>query len=538
MNQRITLNRRDLLRVAAGAGLVAGVASRRLAGAQPWHPASGLRLAGPVSGLPTLDPALSRELQSNYLLAQVFRGLVALDEHLDPVPELAETVDILAEGQRYRFTMRGNAAFHDGRPVLAADVAASLARALDPAIAGGDISALAARTYLGDIAGAPAVVAGTATTLAGVTVLDDHHLDIALQAPSPTFLARLASVTAAIVDTSQITADPDWMDHPNGTGPYQVREWQPGNQLELNAASTWWPGVAPIREVRVRLGASAVAPLNLYQANEVDVVPSVPRQEVSLAQDPASGIDWGQFHETTLFATSYIAFGNTVPPLDDVHVRRALQAVFPVAQYAAGQFGSTVTPATGLVPPGMLGVSWNAQVPMVSAETALAELRQSRYGSADQVPLIELYAADVDPIESLADVAASELGLRVRAIEVPFGDFVQGLGERRFPAYSVYWGADYPDPESLLGMLFGATSPDNYTGFTSPAFEDLLARSHTETGDERIATLQQANQMLVDEAALIAFYHPRDYTLAREGFAPLEVTPLGLRGLETIREAT
>ena len=45
-------------------------------------------------------------------------------------------------------------------------------------------------------------------------------------------------------------------------------------------------------------------------------------------------------------------------------------------------------------------------------------------------------------------------------------------------------------------------------------------------------------QLLSEDAAVIPIYYPRGFTLVREGFAPVEVTPLGLAGLETLRGAS
>ena len=45
-----------------------------------------------------------------------------------------------------------------------------------------------------------------------------------------------------------------------------------------------------------------------------------------------------------------------------------------------------------------------------------------------------------------------------------------------------------------------------------------------------------ANQLLVDDAALIPLYHPHGYTITRPGLAGVVVTPMGILGLETIRE--
>lgn len=525
-------NRRELM----VAGLAAaGLTSWRQVGARQSVPT--LRLAGPVSGLPSLDPALSREIQSNYLLGQVFRGLVTLDDELLPAPGLAESMERLGAGRRYRFVLRPEIRFHDGTPIDAHHVVGSLTRALDPAIAGGDATALAARTYLGDVEGADDLLAGSATSLQGVTALDDRTIEIGLVAPSATFLGRLTNVATFIVDVDQIAADADWLSRPNGSGPYTVAEWEWNDHLTLQAAETWWSGTPDIQEVTVRLGASAASPVNLYQAGEIDLIASLAREDVPLVQDPASGMTFGELVETTSFSTVYIALGNLFAPLDDPDIRRALQLTFPVARYAAGQYGDLVTPGSGLVPPCMLGVPWDADVPEVNLTEAAAAIARSRYGSAEMVPTIEVYAADAGPVEALRE-AAAEVGLDVQAFEVPFPDFVQGLAERRFPAYSIFWTADYPDPEALLGMLFRSTSPDNYTGYTNADFDELLDATETTSGDERIAGLDAANQMLVDDAAVIAVYYPRGFSLVREGLAPVVVTPLGLAGLETLRGAS
>jgi ABC-type transport system substrate-binding protein len=194
-------------------------------------------------------------------LGQVFRGLVTLDDELLPSPGLAESIERFDAGQRYRFVLRPEIRFQDGRRIAASDVVGSLTRALNPATAGGDANALAARTYLGDIEGADDLLGGSASTLRGVTAPDDRTIEIVLNAPSATFLGRLTNVATAIVDMDQIAADADWSSHPNGSGPYAVAEWEWNDHLTLRAAETWWASVPEVSEVTVRLGASAASPV-------------------------------------------------------------------------------------------------------------------------------------------------------------------------------------------------------------------------------------------------------------------------------------
>lgn len=523
--------------IALGASRQTGFATRQDT-AMAWHPADGLRLAGPVDGFASLDPALSRDLSTNFLLKQVFRGLTGLDNSLAAVPELAESVDESGDGLHYSFQLREDARFHDGRAIEPEDVRYSLSRALDPGIAGGDPGALAAVTYLGDILGADEMLSGTSKVLSGIEITGERSLRISLGRRSPTFLMKLASITASIVDARQVNQASDWLNSPNGSGPYAVSSWTPGDSLELQAAETWWPGKAAVDRVSVRLGVAASQPFNLFQEGEIDLLYRIPSDLVGLVEDPAAGVPYGSLLETELFATSYIAFGNTTPPLDDVHVRKALQLVFPADLVGAATYNGSVLPATGLIAPGMLGESWRVQRSATSAEAAREELGRSRYGSGQNTPPIAIHAADIGEVESLRDIAWQELGVTIEAIRVGWPEFLSGLVERRFPAYALFWGADYPDPESMIDMLFGAGSADNYTGYSNPEMESLLEIARDTEGTERIAALANANQLLVDDAALIPLYHPVGYAVVRAGIAGVVATPMGILGLESIGAAS
>ena len=119
-----------------------------------------LRLAGPVQGPETLDPAQMRDLSTVTLLRQIYRGLIYYDDNLNPVPELAQSYDVSPDGLTYSFVVREGATFQDGSPITADDVAFSLSRAVNPATVEGNASLLAGPTFLSDIAGFADVMNG------------------------------------------------------------------------------------------------------------------------------------------------------------------------------------------------------------------------------------------------------------------------------------------------------------------------------------------------------------------------------------------
>lgn len=543
--RRSSTRRRVVQRTAAvaSAGVLAardwGAAAGRLEAEESiWRPADGLRLAGPVQGPQSLDPALARDLATNFLLRQMFRSLIRFDSELRPVPELAESITVSRDQLTYRVTIRSSARFHDGRPIDAEDVRISLSRALRPETARGADGSLPGATYLGDIEGADQVQAGATDMLAGVVVLDSGTVDITLSRPSATFMMKLASVPASIVDRHQSTVDTDWT-APNGSGPFRLVSWPLGGAIELAAAETWWAGTPHVPEIAFRIGSSASLPLNLYQAGEIDLVDDLPPDQAPLVADAASGIAVGDLIQTDLFAVSYIALGNTAPPLDDLKVRRAIRLAFPVSRVSEAMFNGAVRQAFGLIPDGMLDAIWDEPPVPVDIRAAEEAIGRSRYGTAERVPAITIHAADVAPVEALRETLWETLGLTVDVVSVDWPDFLAGLAERRFPAYALYWGVDYPDPENLLWTLFGSDSPENYSGYTNHEFDALMeiARS-TLDRSERAAIYADAHRVLLDDVAVIPLYFDRQTTLLRPGLSGIEVTPMGILGLETIGPAT
>ncbi|MEX5424650.1 ABC transporter substrate-binding protein, partial [Enterobacter cloacae] len=127
-------------------------------------------------------------MPTNTIVRQVCRGLMAYDESLLPVPELAASVEVGEDQSVYTFTLREDARFHDGRAVEAEDVAWSFARALHPDTSLTSGLPLAGTTFLGDIAGSDDVRAGETDALSGVEAIDARTVRITLRGASTTFL--------------------------------------------------------------------------------------------------------------------------------------------------------------------------------------------------------------------------------------------------------------------------------------------------------------------------------------------------------------
>lgn len=493
-----------------------------------------LRIAGPGDDPASLDPALARDLSTSFLCRQIFRGLTRLEAGVEPVPELADRIEIDAVGLVYTFRLRADAVFHDGTTIVAEDVVYSLNRALKPTTAGGEVSLLAGPAYLSDILGAADVTAGRADHLVGVRALDPRTVEIRLAAPRATFLTKLAGPPAAIVDRR----DPEgggewWWRSPNGSGPFRVERWEPEKELVLSGHDAYAPGPPHLSRVEIVLGADASSPFNLYQAGGIDLT-DVPPTAVDRAEDPDGELA-DELVVTPQLAVAYLAFRPDEPPMDDPRVRRAVRLAFPRAKLARVGYGGHRLAAEGILPPGTLGRDWPVADGAYNVDAARAELAASAYGDGAAIPPIRVYGAGTAGAEALRDVLAVELGLRVEVVSVDWPEFNDGLRRRAYPAYELYWQADFPDPESFLWALFGGDSPDNYLGYRNRDFDRLLAEAAgTLDPAERAAIYARAHQALIDDGVVLPLYHDIEYTVAKPYVRGLEVTPLGVLGLEGI----
>ena len=177
---------------------------------------------------PTLDPHLTTDATSATYIVEVFGGLVTIDSELNIVPDIARNWDISPDGRIYTFYLREDAQFHSGKPVTAQDFKWSLERATDPLTAAPVVD-----EYLGDIVGADDKLEGNVRDVSGIRVIDDYTLEITIDEPKSYFLAKLTYPTGFVLDQENVESDRRWFRTPNGTGPFKLEEYVPGETMIL-----------------------------------------------------------------------------------------------------------------------------------------------------------------------------------------------------------------------------------------------------------------------------------------------------------------
>jgi oligopeptide transport system substrate-binding protein len=456
------------------------------------------------SGEPeTLDPALTHSGPSD-LIGDLFSGLVVLDPGMQVRPAIAESWDVSAGGTVFTFHLNPRARFHNGRPVVADDVRFSWERAARPATGSSTVL-----LYLGDIVGLAEFRAGSSDSIQGVRVLDDHTLQVTIDAPKPYFLAKLTYPVSWLVDRYQVSL-PRWELHPNGTGPFRhVQHIK--DQIFTLEPNPYYYGEPPRLAHLVYLMYAGYTQ-RLYQDGQVDFA-SLSRDQLDRAQDPTDGL-YGRVVTEASLCTNYVSLNTALPPFDDARVRRAFALAVDRPRYVEAIANGEDTPGRGLLPPGMPGRSEAIHDPAYDPNQARALLAQSSYASKGLPPIVwtvPTSGGQASPEAALlTDMWKEVLGVTVTLEGVDWRDYYHQLDAGQYGQILLEgWCADYPDPENFLDVLFHSGSAQNHAHFTNPAFDRLVEAARTEADvTQRLSLYAQADQLLLDEAPAIVLSYP------------------------------
>jgi oligopeptide transport system substrate-binding protein len=479
----------------------------------------------------TLDPAISADANSHQYIAQIYSGLVRLDEKLDTVADIAERWDISQDRLTYTFYLRENVVFQDGRKVTAADFKYSWERACSPVTGSG-----VAGTYLGDVVGARDVIEGRAVEISGVRVVDDRTLEVTIDAPKMYFLSKLTYPTAFVVDRNNVAEGDEWWRQPNGTGPFKLTEWQDYSLLVLERNERYYGEIAKLASVEYHLWSGV--PMNLYETGEINVA-GVSAYYIDRVTDNA-----GPFYDELQIAPElsfgWIGFNTTRPPFDDVNVRKAFTLALDKDKIISLIFRDLVQRADGILPPGIPGYNEDLVGLAYDVETAKALIRQSKYGDVSGLPPITLttsgYGGLVSPVlEAAVNQWRDNLGVEVtlRVLEPDW--FVYHIKEEKDELFDMGWIADYPHPEDFLDVLFHTSAENNFSGYSNPAVDALMEQAGIEVDEALSLELyRQAEQMLVDDAAILPLWFGENYVLVKPYVQGYEVNQLGFAWLDKV----
>ena len=432
---------------------------------------------------------------------------MTIDKNLAIVGDLAESWDVSADGITTTFRIHPDAKFHDGRSVTAGDVKWSLDRATDPLT-----EAFNASVFLGDIIGVQERLTGAATEISGVRVINDSTLTITTDASKPYFLSKLTYPVSFVLDQQNVESGRDWIFEPNGTGPFRLDEYQPGEFLRLSAFEDYHLGAPKLDAVEFLI--SGGNSMLMYENDELHIT-GIPLSLLERVTDRSNPLSGEIVAAPPAFDVDYFGFNTTEAPFDDVKVRQAFNYAIDRKSLASMLLEDLMIPATGILPPGFPGYNPDLQGYDYNPDKARQLIQESKYGGLDELPRITLtlpgsFGAAINPsIEAMLAMWETNLGVRIELLQTEWAIFLQDLHQNRFQMFGgLGWIADYPDPENFLDVLFHSKSNNNQSQYTNFELDSLLEKARVEQDETlRFNIYHQAEEIIVEDAPWVPLWH-------------------------------
>lgn len=482
---------------------------------------------------PTLDPALTSDVESATYIVEIFSGLVGFNKDLKIVPDLAEKWDVSNNGQTYTFAIRKDAKFHDGRPVTAQDVKYSLERAADP-----KTRSTVSPLYLGDIVGFMDKYTGKAQNVSGIKVIDDYTIQIDITRPISYFLAELTHPSSYIVDKNNVeSGQQPWYLKPNGTGPFKLVSWDQGQQITLARNPDYYGDVKPsVDQVQFLLGGGSA--MTRYENGDLDSV-RVTLADIERVSDTSNPLNKELGVEPQL-STSFLVFNTRKAPFDDPKVRMAFAMSIDRQKLNDVVFKKMRVLATGILPQSFPGFNPNLQAIPYDPAGAKQLLSQSKYASG--LPDIVWNtvggggAAGSD-VQAIAEMLKTNLGANISIEQTDWATYLSQINGTNidFQMFDIGWSADYVDPQDFLGLLFNGKSTNNWSGYDNPQVNQLLDQASVEPNlEKRISTYQQAEELILKDAPVLPISYGRDYWLTKPYVKGMFYPPLVIERLKYV----
>jgi oligopeptide transport system substrate-binding protein len=459
----------------------------------------------------TLDPHRLVTQWEDWILGDMMVGLMHQDAAGNPIPCACTGFKTSADGLTHTIQLREHE-WSDGTPVTADDYVFSFRRIADPRTAAQYVSILYPIVNMQE-----AEEGRVPPESVGVRALGPHTLEIQTRYQTPYIDQLLMHQTTYAVPRHVVEKHGDaWLKPENivVNGPFILRQWIPNDHIRLVKNPRFYDAAnVALDEVFFYPTDDSAAALRRFRAGELDLCNRCPAS----AQVPEVRREMPREMKVSPFIATYFLLANqSRPPFNDPRVREALSLAIDRETLMEKVVRVGSLPAYNLIPPGMPGYPYSAQLHFKGIalaqrqEKARALLAAAGFGP--KAPLrfdFTMYNKIEFKLISVALQAMwAEVGIRMKPLPIESQFLFAMERSHDFAVCSTGWVADYRDPKNFL-FLFQTSSTDlNYGLYSNPKYDAMVEQSdHVRDAKARLALMADAEQILLDEMGVIPLYH-------------------------------
>jgi len=499
----------------------------------------------------TLDPATDYETTGQNIIVSVYDTLVFYkgSSVTDFVPMLAEKWDVSPDGKTYTFTIRKGVKFHDGSELTPDDVAYTFQRDMltgwDGSLGGPQgllLQPIMGVTSQDDLVKANGGAEQACQAVKKAVSADDNAGTVTFNLPAPaSYFLQLVAANAfgAIQNEKFVQANGGWdadcktwqkfipasddkaplFNKEDGTGPFKLDHWTPGDELVLTRNDDWWlkqplwdgspvTGPAHLKTVVLKNVTEFGTRLAALQAGDADMVTVV---AADYSQVDPMVKEWVEGTEVKADKSNLtiknpngslrlyhgIPLANTVDvflnekvddsggnPLigsgkwdgqgipndffSDIHVRRAFNYCFDRDTFIQDVYAGEAIPHRGPIIAGMPGYDPNSTIFNYDIDKCKSELDQAWGGKVKDngFALTLAYNSGNNnrriAMELLRDGLEKAYGgsqgkITISIVSMAWPAYQADRAKGRLPVYAIGWLEDFHDPWDWVNPYMSCT---------------------------------------------------------------------------------
>ncbi|HTQ64779.1 MAG TPA: ABC transporter substrate-binding protein [Puia sp.] len=503
------------------------------------------------TGIATLDPAFAKNQSIIWPVHQIYNTLVETDNNLNIVPSLAKSWDISTDRMVYIFHLRNDVFFQDndafpggkGRKMTAADFEYSFKRIMDKSTASSGAWIFNDRVSIND----------------GFKATDDSTFRLRLLKPFTPILGLLSMQYCSVVPKEVVEKyGRDFRNHPCGTGPFQLKSWEEGQDLILLKNENYFEKdslgqkLPYLDAVKISFFDNKATEFLLFRQGQLDFINDIDasfKDEV-LNKKGELKKEWqGKIilSKHPYLNTEYLGIltdsTNELVQHSPLRFKKIRQAInygidrHKMMMYLRNSIG--IPAESGFVPAGLPSFD-SSIVKGYNYDPAKSRqlLDEAGYADGRGLPVIKLLTVDI--YADLGNFIARELeeiGIKVQVEVLQKSLLLEETAKSEALFFRASWIADYPDAENYLSVFYSKNpAPPNYTRYKNPAYDKLYESSLTEVNDSlRIKMYRQMDQMIIDDAPIVPLWYDEVIHLVNPWIKNFDPNGLNLLELRRVK---
>jgi len=443
----------------------------------------------------TMDPGKTTQILNVNFMYNLYDKLTRWDAELKLQPELATSWKDVSDTV-WEFTLRQDVKFHDGAPLTAEDVKATLDRLMTPG---------------------KTLFQSSFATVSSVEVVGPHMIRVTTRHPDSLLPVRMAQMGSQIIPARFARSDAGGAElarKPIGTGAYKLTEWVKDDRVVMEANREWWgwEGKPPaIERVIWKPIPDDFARVSALERGEVDIMTNVPPDQVKGIHDGRGT----KIVTTPSTRTVIFSMNASQPPLSDKRVRQALHYAMDAPSIVRNLFAGQGKLMSGMLADTDFG--YNPQLTPYPYDPNKAKRLLAEAGYASGID-VTLYAGsgtmvnDKQLLEVIADMW-SKVGIRAKVQMLEMSQRAKMNNERAVPANSML----LTNPQSTLldadGSVWRLLHPTGLWGKSwagnqpGGRFFELMEQARTSLDQrKRKALYTEATQILHEEKPYLEIF--------------------------------